>query len=398
MNGNSINQELLNEAEAFAKKFYEEKMPKGLFYHSLEHTYQVVEGAKLIGGHSDITEGELNEVILAAWFHDLGYYNGPKDHEKESNALLVEFLQDRNIDPASIERMKNCILATQMPPSPKTLQEKVLADSDLLHIGSELYEEKAEQIKKEFSKIMERELSEEEWYEKNIEFFQNHSFYTKYAEENFSEGKMRNLKKVKKALKKIKKMEEPKKQEAIEAQKKIKPDRGRETMFRITSRNHLELSNMADNKANIMISVNSIMLSLIVSMLIRKLEGDPYLIFPTLILVSVCLLTIIFAIRATRPNISSGKFTKEDIRQKKTNLLFFGNFHRVSLDDFEWGMQEMIKDSEYLYSSMIKDIYFLGVILGKKYRNLRIAYTIFMYGFVVAIISYIIAFVNYGVL
>jgi hypothetical protein len=107
--------------------------------------------------------------------------------------------------------------------------------------------------------------------------------------------------------------------------------------------------------------------------------------------VVVCLCAIVFAILATRPNISSGKFTREDINRKRTNLLFFGNFHRMKLDDYMWGMKEMLKDGDYLYGSLIKDIYFLGVVLGKKYRFLRISYTVFMFGFVIAILSFFLA-------
>ena len=112
---------------------------------------------------------------------------------------------------------------------------------------------------------------------------------------------------------------------------------------------------------------------------------------PTIIFLTVCVLTIVFAVLATRPKVSSGKFTKQDIDQKKTNLLFFGNFYKMTLEEYEWGMQEMMKNKDYLYSSLIKDIYFLGVVLGRKYRLLRIAYSIFMFGFVIAVISFGIA-------
>jgi len=173
--------------------------------------------------------------------------------------------------------------------------------------------------------------------------------------------------------------------------KELSPTRGIETMFRITSKSHMELSAIADNKANIMISINSIMLSVIVSVLIRKLEEYPHFTIPAILLTLVCLATIVFAVLATRPNVSSGKFEKEDIVGKKTNLLFFGNFHRMSLEDYQWGMTEMLKDADYLYGSMIKDIYFLGVVLGKKYRLLRYSYTVFMFGFVLAILGFVIA-------
>ncbi|MEQ8243264.1 Pycsar system effector family protein, partial [Fulvivirga sp.] len=108
-----------------------------------------------------------------------------------------------------------------------------------------------------------------------------------------------------------------------------------------------------------------------------------------------CLTTIVFAVLATRPNVSSGKFTTEEIREKKTNLLFFGNFHSMELDNYMWGMREMMKDADFLYGSMIKDIYFLGIVLGKKYRMLRKSYNVFMFGFIISILSFITAMLLY---
>ena len=179
--------------------------------------------------------------------------------------------------------------------------------------------------------------------------------------------------------------------EKVKKAKELKPDRGIETMFRTTSKNHMELSAIADNKANIMISINSIILSVIVSVLLRKLEEYPHMTIPAVMLTMVCLTTIVFAVLATRPNVSKGKFERMDIVNKETNLLFFGNFHRMSLKDYQWAMKEMLQDADYLYGSMIKDIYFLGAVLGKKYRLLRMSYTIFMFGFVLSILGFIFA-------
>lgn len=180
------------------------------------------------------------------------------------------------------------------------------------------------------------------------------------------------------------------KQKVKEA-KGLTPTRGIETMFRLTSKNHMELSALADNKANIMISINSIILSVMVSVLIRKLEEYPHMTIPAVLLTVVCLATIVFAVLATRPNVSKGKFERLDIENKQTNLLFFGNFHSMRLNDYEWAMKEMMKDGDYLYGSMIKDIYFLGAVLGKKYKLLRLSYTVFMFGFVISILGFIVA-------
>ena len=96
--------------------------------------------------------------------------------------------------------------------------------------------------------------------------------------------------------------------------------------------------------------------------------------------------------RKTRPKITSLKLTKDDISKKKGNLLFFGNFINLPVEDYEWGMKELMEDRVYLYNNLIRDIYYLGKVLDKKYKYLRYAYNIFMYGLIVSVVTYIIAF------
>jgi hypothetical protein len=104
----------------------------------------------------------------------------------------------------------------------------------------------------------------------------------------------------------------------------------------------------------------------------------------------------VVAILATRPKVSQGVFSREDIMSKKTNLLFFGNFHKASLEEYEWGMSQMMKDEDYLYGTLVKDIYFLGVVLGRKYKLIRLAYNIFMIGIVVSVLAFTLAVLIYN--
>ena len=97
---------------------------------------------------------------------------------------------------------------------------------------------------------------------------------------------------------------------------------------------------------------------------------------------------MVFATLATRPKITEGKVTREAIKQRKANLLFFGNFHSMPLDDFQWGVNEMLSDPEFLYSSMSRDLYFLGIVLAKKYQYLSICYNIFMYGLIASVLAF----------
>ncbi|HTN17227.1 MAG TPA: Pycsar system effector family protein, partial [Chitinophagaceae bacterium] len=82
---------------------------------------------------------------------------------------------------------------------------------------------------------------------------------------------------------------------------------------------------------------------------------------------------------------------EEDLKKKRANLLFFGNFHKMSLSDYQRGIDAMMADSEFLYGSMTRDIYNLGVVLGRKYKLLRVAYSFFMFGFIISILSFVVA-------
>jgi hypothetical protein len=168
-------------------------------------------------------------------------------------------------------------------------------------------------------------------------------------------------------------------------------EKGVETMMTINARNHMALTSMADHKANIMITTNSIVLSLMVGLLLGKLSTYPFLIVPTLVLVATSLSSLVFAILSTRPRITSGVFDREELLKKKVNLLFFGSYHSSAFEDFEWGMKEMMVDRDYLYSSMFATIYGMGRVLGVKYRYLRLSYNTFMYGLVAAVISFVVA-------
>lgn len=181
--------------------------------------------------------------------------------------------------------------------------------------------------------------------------------------------------------------------QAVKAKKNKKKDPGRgiDTVFRITSNNNQRLSTQADSKAHILIQVNSIIISVLLSLLLRKIEDHTNLEIPAIILLSVNLFTIIFSILATRPQIPTGTFSKADLEQKKVNLLFFGNFYRMNLEEYAAGMLQMMDDKDFLYGSLIRDVYNQGIVLGKKYRWLRLSYNVFMYGLIVSVIAFVIA-------
>jgi predicted metal-dependent HD superfamily phosphohydrolase len=392
-----VNDEILLKVEKYVSDILTKKTPPENVYHNLTHTKSVVKVVKDISDSENLTDEEKEIVIIAAWFHDVGYLETCDGHEEISIKYAKEFLEKENYSHENINKITQCILATKLPHLPKNLLDEILCDADIHHIGKKKFFEKSDLLRLEIEKRENKKLDDIDWLNKNIQFLTTHNFFTQYAKINFSERKNKNLIKLKKEIEKLslgkqksEKLElEKEKFKAKKAGEK-KADRGIETMFRNVMRTHISFSSMADSKANIMISVNTLLLGAIATILIRKLDTNPNLIIPTLALTIVSLTTLVFAILVTRPSVTSGKFSKDDIKKKQTNLLFFGNFFNMNLKDFAWGMQEMMNDKDYLYGSMIKDFYYLGQVLGKKYKYLRICYNIFMYGFIVSILLFII--------
>ena len=171
-----------------------------------------------------------------------------------------------------------------------------------------------------------------------------------------------------------------------------------ETLLRVTAANDHRLSDMADNKAQILITVNSIIISAIVSLVLKNLKENQFLMLPSYILLFVSLVTMILAIMATRPSIPKGKFSKKDLSDRKVNLLFFGNYYRMNLDDYKDGMKTVVADPGFLFDSLIMDVHAQGRVLGRKYLLLRSAYNIFMIGLVISIITFFVSSMNHIIL
>ena len=163
-------------------------------------------------------------------------------------------------------------------------------------------------------------------------------------------------------------------------------------MLRLTARTQINLSSIADKKSTILISLNGIIISLGLAGIVSIFKQDPAIILPTIVFLVFSLSTIVLAILSTRPNITRGKYTRDEIARKKVNLLFFGNFHNMPLSEYELAVRTMINDDQYLYSAMVKDQYYLGKVLAKKYKLLRWAYNIFMVGIVVSVIAFLLVF------
>jgi predicted metal-dependent HD superfamily phosphohydrolase len=386
---------ILQAVSNYVAEYFKEHGSEELLYHNYEHTASVATAASELNAHYRLSEQDDFIVRVAAWFHDLGYLVDPDNHEAASVVLAENFLKEKKVPSVIIDEVKACILATRMPQKPKNLLQQIVCDADMSHFSTDSFAEKSKQLRKELQTRCGLAISKNAWRHQTICLLEVHQYHTDYAREHWNVKKMENLED---QLKKDKKSKEgetlPAEDTGGKKNKKgngDRPEKGIETMFRITSTNNQRLSDMADKKADILITVNSILLSAILSLLIRKLESNTHLVIPTIIILVVSAVTLIYAILATRPKIPSGVFSQRDVDSKNVNLLFFGNFYRMDFEEYKKGMWKVMEDRDFLYGSLVKDVYSQGIVLGRKYKLLRVAYNVFMFGLMTAIIAFVIA-------
>jgi predicted metal-dependent HD superfamily phosphohydrolase len=402
--------QVLAQTVDWVTKYLDEKLDSNYLFHSADHTAQVVAASRTIALGYELPEKELFLLTLAAWFHDTGYSEGPIDHEERSVANARSFLSDL-VSATDLDTISACIMATRMPQNADTLIEQIICDADLSHLGTKTYWEMNSRLRQEFVLTRGQIMNDTEWLDFELHFLTNHEYYTTVAQELFNKQKGKHLQQVVKQKRRIDPDQPLTLQEIANTPKKdrvgtlqdvvlrtekdlsaARLGRGVETMYRTTYQTNNNLSQMADSKANMMLSINTIVISIVVSSLLPRLDAAPKLIIPTALLLLTCLMSIIFATLSTRPKITEGKVDREMIENRTANLLFFGNFHRMALPDYQWGINEMIKDPEFLYNTMTRDLYFLGIVLAKKYRYLSYCYGIFMWGMIVSLAAFGFAF------
>jgi len=171
--------------------------------------------------------------------------------------------------------------------------------------------------------------------------------------------------------------------------KKLGSSRGVETMFRTSYRVHMDLSSLADTKANIMISINGLIISITIASISPKIDANPWLLLPTSILLIACLISMVNAVLAARPRVNTSIIDLDSFKRKKGNLLFFGHYTSLDEDEFVDGMTDLMENQEAIYYNMIRDIYGIGSVLDKKFKLLQRAYTSFMWGLSLGIAGFI---------
>ena len=382
----NIDQSIIRKRVASA---YEHRTEENITFHHLNRLNQILVTLKEDAEELFESENARNQIELAiATYYSTFWFKGEDKDESAKTFLeenFSEYLGEKDVD--SITRLS---LSINDHNTEKTTSEAIIYDIYWSFLGKKKLVRNLELLAIEH---LGDASHKKETLKEYIEVISAFRYRTKWAIKEYSERKSLNTRKVLSAIEK----EEKKRKKQLRRSHKL--GRGIETMYRSVYKNHVNLSAIADAKANLIIRVNTIIMSIIVT-----LAGTGYTFFdggfykysrftaPVLVLLLGSLAAVIFAVLSARPKVTRINLTKQKIRGNDSSLLFFGNYINLDKKDFIREMSLFRQDKKRVYDQMSVDIYYLGLVLDRKYRLVTISYNIFMVAIALSVLSFITIF------
>jgi predicted metal-dependent HD superfamily phosphohydrolase len=400
---------LVESARQYVLNLWNEHRDKRLVYHNFSQTAEVARLTEIIGRQSKLADEVIETAVIAAWFHSAGYLYDYHNFTEKSAVSAEFFLAERRFPSDKIHRVRQCIVTAMANMHPKPLESQLLCDAITAYNLTESFDKRAPLLRLEWELVDKKKMTDVAWHEYLFQQLLDAVFYlgyTKTAYEPLVNQQFLKQKQVVDGLAQlasdpdlpIQKVEIVANKAGISDKKERFEGLGKgnlrsaiQTYFRTNMGNHIQLSAIADNKAHIMISVNSILISVAISMLTYKTltNQNPMLMLPIVIFLVTSLTSLIFAVLSSRPRVNNVAHVMPNGR---VNPIFFGNFIHLTPEQYEETVDHMLRDGAVLYGNLSKDLYNLGKVLDQKYRMLIFSYNVFMLGFVATVVSFLVAY------
>lgn len=370
-----------------------------LLYHNYQRSSEIAQTLNAIADAEQSDEVRREMALLACWFHQTGYLSSYNQPGAVSQQKAQAFLESRHYPAERLQGVLNCLQMLEPSQSPETPEAQLLSDARTAVNSTSRFFQQYPLLRLEQELVLSQRLSTLEWNQLQLQHLLNARFYTPSAKSRYADLVSQNILVQKEKTEKSRMNQLHQKvgengmiRKFQQLERKL-PSSAIQTFFRANYRNHINLSAIADNKANIMISVNAILISVVISVLSYRniSETNPMILLPVVIFLITGLTSLIFAVLSIRPKVTTLNDEESSMEQIKQNVVYFGNFVRLDLEQYEEAMDAVFRDGELLYGNMTRDLYFLGKVLDKKYRFLTLSYNIFMVGFVVTVVMFLVA-------
>jgi hypothetical protein len=369
--------------------FRQEEASTAAAFHGFKHSRDVVSAAKEIAKGSDLDAEDTRIVLLAAWFVDAAYAVAPGGPSRNGVELARDFLQ-RNRQPESV--IQEVIACIEAAPSPAQgeLRHEVLHDALHAPLAGKDFIRKADLYRLDQDRRMGKSFTDVEWTERSIEFIEAHPYRTQYAHLEFERGREANLVRLHKRLRK--QQQKTALEKSGEAMKRAKgASKTVEDIFYFLTKISVQLTIVADRRTATMIHVNALMISAVVTLLVRKLETNRYLLAPTLVLLAVNVIVIFIAVLSMRHG-RRRRAQAGSLAQSNLAAAIFNFDGDISLDQYREAMNVLATDDASLQRTMVEQLHAGRAVLNERTLGLRATYDAFIYGlaFSLAVFAFVL--------
>lgn len=368
------------------ERFHAELEPRYLF-HNFVYAEEIAEKADELARAAGLPDEQVDQLIVAAWFYPLGYVGGHKGFSARSSSILKEWADLQNFDAGD---GPDWITGVPSATTESPLPVRILHDAAWSWLGRKRYERRADLLQLEKESISQKKGDPIVFGEKMQDLLLHFNYLTAAGKEEYDKRRRKNVSDQQSTNYKVE-------QKEVKARTGKNFGRGIDTMYRTAFRNHITLSKIADGKANMMISINTIILSIVITISGASIGffeevffENPEFLIPIISLLLSSLTAVVFAVFSARPSVTEYRIKKDKlIKSKEASLLYFGNFLKLEKSEFIGYMNDMKLDQNALYDDLAKDLYDLGAVMHKKYLLLTISYNTFVGGLALAVLSFL---------
>ena len=388
-------------ADYVKEKFNHELAPKFLF-HNYAYSEEIADKVKELGeaagaelsGEQAVLQDALDHLAIAAYFYPVGYIGGAHEVGERSASILREWAEEVGFKlDNDWGNTAGWVEKAHAATEEDSLPVRVLHDAAHSWLGRKRYDRRSDLLQLERDALASKEGDPVKFGHEMQEYLLNFNYLTSYAKAEYDKRRRKNVAKQQGSNYKIQ-------QKEVKAKTGKNFGRGIDTVYRTSFRTHIALSRIADGKANMMISINTIILSIVLTISgasFSYLEDiffeDPEFLVPLITILLSSLTAVVFAVFSARPSVTEYTIKKDKlIKSKEASLLYFGNFLKLEKNDFVGYLSDIKLDQSALYDDLSRDLYDLGAVLHKKYLLLTISYNTFVGGLFLAVVSYLIVF------
>jgi hypothetical protein len=383
----------IKQASEFIFPFYA-RFGDIFLFHSYAFATEKVKACKEIGKEEGLGKAELLPGLLAVIFIDVGLPDAG-DQDLNNRKIVERFVQEKLLPPDIEKPFQDYLQFLRVPRLPQSTVEEILLDGTNAYLGLPDTIERADLLRIETEKAKHLVYTEEEWNEILRKKFVDNPFYTKYARESYGDQRHRNFYELKRRIWRFEEEAARKKNTPqTDLSGNLLSNKETEDLFKIAFRNYLALISVADRKAGLLTHICSIIVSVIIAYNVSHVDSKPLYVIPVGIILISSVITIIYAILASRP--------QEDAYDTKafahSERFFFGSFDRVdrefskiSLEAYTAGVSGIFKgNKEEVFHQITEESFQVRRVLSRKFQYLSVAYKVFIAGLILTIVTFLI--------